>query len=71
LPEHDIERLVKHGTLLSLSPVEAKRDQARAQTWFDTLQFRKSRNLHVDPQQFEEVERRLKAANNVAKAVAG
>ena len=71
LPAHDIERLEKHGDLLPLSPDEARRDAARAQTWYDTLQLRKSKNLHVDPQQFKKVERDLKAANDVAKVVAG
>jgi hypothetical protein len=71
LPEHDIERLVKNGTLLSLSPAEAKRDAADAQTQYDTLRFRKSKGLHVDLRHLEETERQLKAATDVAKAVAG
>jgi hypothetical protein len=71
LPEHDIDRLVKRGDLLPLSPTEAKRDAADAQTQFDTLRFRKSKGLHVDLRHFEETELRLKAANDVAKAIAG
>jgi hypothetical protein len=71
LPEHDIERLVKLGDLLPLSPAEAKRDAADAQTQFDTLQLRRSKGLHVDLRHFEETERDLKAKTEIARAVAG
>lgn len=68
---HDIERLLKNGDFLPLSPDEAKRNAKKAQVVFDTLNFRKSKNLHVDPHVFDQVERHSKAADDVAKAVAG
>jgi hypothetical protein len=71
LPQHDIERLTKNRDLLPLSLDEAKRDMERAKTWHESLLFRKSKNLHVDPQLFAQVECRLKATTDVVKAIAG
>jgi hypothetical protein len=71
LPAHDIDRLVKHGDLESITQKWAEDVATELQRIFDELQLRKSKGLHVDPHYSEGIERGLQKWSRVAKAVAG